>query len=114
VFSVMHPCFNSCGVSKQVEEEDREGELIDHYSLKVQAYLTPAVNKGLGVIGQPVAQYYFHRPLHLLLGHCFRVGFVMDGIEEPAFKGEVQPNRPFSWANYTEIPPVLVARLRLP
>lgn len=113
VFSVMHPCFNSYGVSKVVEEEDREGELLNQYSLKVTGYLTPNVNKGLGVIGQPLPQYYFHRPLHLLLGLCFRAGFVMDGIEEPAFKGEVQPNRPFSWANFTEIPPVLVVRLRL-
>jgi hypothetical protein len=38
---------------------------------------------------------------------------VLDRIEEPCFGGDAQPDRPFSWANYKDIPPVLVARLRL-
>jgi 2-polyprenyl-3-methyl-5-hydroxy-6-metoxy-1,4-benzoquinol methylase len=113
VFSVMHPCFNSGGIHKLAEQEDREGELVTTYAIKVTSYATPSATKGLGVVGQPVPQYYFHRPLSVLLQHCFNAGFVLDGIEEPAFKGEVAPNRPFSWANFADIPPALVARVRL-
>jgi SAM-dependent methyltransferase len=112
VFSIAHPCFNSVGVTKLVEEEDREGDLVTHYAVKVLGYLTPIARKGLGVVGQPVAHYYFHRPLHMLLNACFEAGLVLDRLEEPRFGPEAKPARPFSWANYNEIPPVLVARLR--
>ncbi len=113
VFSVMHPCFNSGGVHKLVEEEDQEGELVTTCAIKVTAYATPSATKGLGIVGQPVPHYYFHRPLSVLFQHCFNAGFVLDGLEEPAYKGEVAPSRAFSWVNFKDIPPVLVARLRL-
>ncbi len=113
VFSVMHPCFNSGGIHKLAEQEDREGELVNAYAIKVMSYATPTAAKGLGVVGQPVPHYYFHRPLSLLLQHCFNAGFVLDGMEEPVFHSEAAPNRPFSWANLKDIPPALVARLRL-
>ena len=113
VFSVMHPCFNIAGIKKVVEEEDSEGEIITTYSIRVYSYISPTMNKGLGVIGQPAPQYYFHRPLSVLLNACFAAGFVLDGLEEPAFDQATDGNRPFSWANFKEIPPVLVARMRL-
>jgi 2-polyprenyl-3-methyl-5-hydroxy-6-metoxy-1,4-benzoquinol methylase len=113
VFSVMHPCFNSSGAHKVVEEEDREGKIIYHPAIKIESYATPYATRGLAVSGQPVPQYYFHRPLSMLFTHCFNAGFVLDGIEEPAFHNEVAPNRPFSWPNFPDIPPVLVARMRL-
>ena len=43
--------------------------------------------RGEGIVGQPEPHIYFHRPLNELLGVCFQAGFVMDGIEEPAFGG---------------------------
>lgn len=113
IFSVMHPCFNSGTIHKLIEQEDREGEIVTSYAIKVTSYATPFAAKGLGVIGQPVPHYYFHRPLSLLFQHCFNAGFVLDGIEEPAFQGLVAPNRPASWANFKDIPPALVARMRL-
>jgi SAM-dependent methyltransferase len=113
VFSVSHPCFNVLGTSKIIEEEDREGEIITRYSIKVSAYITARMGKGLGVIGQPRPHYYFDRPLSLLFNSCFQAGFVLDGLEEPVFEGQVEGQRPFSWSNFKEIPPVLVARLRL-
>jgi len=113
VFSVMHPCFNSNGAHKVVLEEDCEGEIIHHSSINVESYNTPAATKGLGVTGQPVPHYNFHRPLSLLFTHCFNAGFVLDGIEEPSFLGEASPGRPFSWLNFSDIPPVLIARMRL-
>jgi SAM-dependent methyltransferase len=113
VFSVMHPCFNGLGVSRIVEEVDQEGELVTQYAIKIWSYLSPATQKGLGVIGQPTPHYYFHRPIHMLFNHCFQAGFVIDGLEEPAFPAGSQANRPFSWANFSETPPALVVRLRL-
>lgn len=76
-------------------------------------YLTPTTYKGLEIIGQPEVQYYFHRPLSVLFGACFREGFVMDGIEEPAFKEKSDNERVLCWRNLPEIPPALVVRMRL-
>jgi SAM-dependent methyltransferase len=113
VFSVMHPCFNSSrGLKRVIEEEDREGQIVDVYAIKISGYATPETYRGLGIIGQPTPQYYFHRPLNVLFGACFRAGFMMDALAEPTFSADAQPNRPFSWENYREIPPVLIARLR--
>ena len=113
VFSVPHPCFNQAQVNMVVEEEDREGELITRYYLKVADYIRPTAHKGIGVIGQPAPHYLFHRPISLLFNACFRASFVMDGLEEPVFDAQAEARRPFSWANYKEIPPVLVARMRV-
>ncbi|HYN87060.1 MAG TPA: class I SAM-dependent methyltransferase [Ardenticatenaceae bacterium] len=113
VFSVMHPCFNSYRTIKVVEEDDRDGQLVTNYTVKVSAYSTPTAFKGLGIIGQPAPHYYFHRPISLLLNSAFGAGFVLDGIEEPVFGSDANPSRPFSWSNYKEIPPALVVRLRL-
>jgi len=113
VFSVTHPCFNSVGSSKVAEEEDRAGELVNRFGVKVTGYITPVAQRGLGIIGQPTPQIYFHRPLSVLLNACFDAGFVLDRLEEPVFEGDAQPSRPFSWPNFREIPPVLIARLRL-
>ncbi len=56
---------------------------------------------------------YFHRPLQALLGAGFRAGFVLDGLEEPAFGPEhADAQRLLSWYNFTEIPPALVCRMR--
>jgi 2-polyprenyl-3-methyl-5-hydroxy-6-metoxy-1,4-benzoquinol methylase len=113
VFSILHPCFNSARITKVIDQDDHGGELVTRYSLNVLSYITPTVSKGLGVIGQPVPQYYFHRPLSTLLTQCFKVGFLLDRFEEPVFKGEFQDQRPFSWVNFKEIPPVFVARMRI-
>ncbi len=113
VFSVTHPCFNSSrGLQRIAEEEDRDGQIVDVYAIKISGYATPETYRGLGIIGQPAPQYYFHRPLNLLFGACFHAGFVIDALEEPTFGADAKPNRPFSWENYREIPPVLIARLR--
>ena len=113
VFSVLHPCFSSDGLRKVIEEEDKNGEIVTTYSIRVTGYIRQTVEKGLGVIGQPVPQYYFHRPLSELLRGGFQAGFCMDALEEPTFDEKVEGKTPFSWENFKEIPPVLVARLRL-
>lgn len=114
VFSTVHPCFNSGkGMKRVIEEEDREGDIVDVWSIKISNYATPTVYKGLGIIGQPLPQYYFHRSLTDLFGACFRAGFVIDALEEPTYSQDAKANRPMSWESFSEIPPVLVARLRV-
>lgn len=111
VFAVVHPCFNSApGIVRVAEEEDREGQIVETHSLKLSRYLTGGAAKGLAIIGQPAAQYYFHRPLHELLNTCFEAGFVLDRVEEPPMPP--RERRRDSWASYNDIPPFFLARLR--
>ena len=85
VFVVPHPCFNNNGFSKVMEETDQGGTLVELQSVNIMEYSTPSAKKGVGALGEPAPHYYFHRPLHVLLGACFQAGLVMDGILEPAF-----------------------------
>ncbi|MGQ0601454.1 MAG: class I SAM-dependent methyltransferase [Anaerolineales bacterium] len=111
VFAVLHPCFNSADKIVRVsEEEDRDGTIVEAHSIKISRYLTPTTHKGLAIVGQPVAQYYFHRPLHVLLNTCFEAGFVLDALEEPLLPP--REGLASSWASYADIPPFLVARLK--
>ena len=114
VFAVPHPAFNSTGPSLWLEETTSEtGELVVSRGVKVWRYLEPEARRGIGIRGQPHPQYYFHRPLSVLLGVCFGVGFVLDGLEEPGFGPADEGPSEFSWARFKGIPPVLAARLRL-
>jgi hypothetical protein len=112
VFSICHPCFNS-GLSKHgMERHDVGGELVEEYYVRVCQYGTPMTTTGLAMIGQPVPQYYFHRPMSMLLGTFFAEGFVLDGLEEPAFRAYAKESIVFDMV-YQKIPPALVVRLRL-
>jgi 2-polyprenyl-3-methyl-5-hydroxy-6-metoxy-1,4-benzoquinol methylase len=110
VFSVLHPCFNSTGCTMVAELEDRGGELRTLHAVKVARYLSVPPEKGVGKPGQPTPHYYFHRPLRILLTPCFQAGFVLTGLEEPAFP-QRDETRTLNWESYPEIPPILVARL---
>ena len=116
VFSVLHPCFNNSRTLQMAEMQDNAGQVITTYAVKVCGYMTPTLTQGAALVGQPRPQLYFHRPLHALLGACFEAGFVLDGLEERAFPpGHRGGSQALSWGgNYSEIPPVLVARVRLP
>ena len=113
VFSVCHPCFNSARVKLVVEEEtSEEGILRTRYAVSVSEYIRSTARRGVAMKDQPVAQYYFDRPISTLLNACFKAGFVLDGIEEPTFQTSSADGRA-NWRNLTEIPPFLVARMRL-
>ena len=114
VFTIMHPCFNANSILA-LEQEDREGEILETYSVKISQYLLQSPALGIGVRGQPTAQYYIHRPLHELLAPFFSAGFAMDVLEEPAFTEESEPSkRTLGWGpNFSQIPPVLAVRLKL-
>lgn len=111
VFAIPHPCFNSNATRLTLEEEDRGGELVDTYAVKISGYMTIPPGKATGMPGEPHPHYYFDRPISAILNACFRNGFVMTGIEEPTFDGSVSGTRPLSWLSFTNIPPVLAARM---
>jgi 2-polyprenyl-3-methyl-5-hydroxy-6-metoxy-1,4-benzoquinol methylase len=115
VFSVIHPCFNNPHSGHDAEEIDLEGEIMVQYSIRVWGYMTPTITHGVAMRGQPQAQLYFHRPLQALLGAGFEAGFVLDGLEERSFPPEATSNKnPLAWSGYySEIPPVLVVRMRV-
>ena len=115
VFALLHPCFNTTGTFLMAEQEGINGDFATKYAIKVVQYLDQQPQKGTGIVGQPSTQYYFHRPLNELLGICFRAGLVMDGIDEPAFRHDDARPAPriLSWKNYTQLPPILVVRMRV-
>lgn len=115
VFSVLHPAFNSTGTSRWVEETTSEaGALVVQQGVTVTRYLEPEARLGVAKAGQPRPQHYFHRPLGVLFEVFFGCGFVLDGLEEPAFTPVDAGPGELSWARFKGIPPVLVARMRLP
>ena len=115
VFSIIHPCFNNPHMVHVGELEDRGGELRTTYSVKIHGYMSSTVKLGIAINGQPVAHPYFHRPLSKLLAAGFESGLALDGLEETAFPPEHPAgSTPLSWGgNYSEIPPVLIARMRI-
>ncbi len=116
VFSVVHPAFNNPWSVHTAELEDRDGALVTTYAIKVSRYLTPGARLGVAMSGQPVPHPYFHLPLGALLAPGFAAGLVLDALEEPAFAPGVKAgSQPLSWSgSYSELPPVLIARLRRP
>jgi len=114
VYSLTHPTFNNTSSVHVAEEMDLEGQIQAVYSLKVSRYMTPAQAHGAALPGQPRPQLYFERPLQTYFNLGFRNGFVLDGFEECAFPPGHPQTNPLGWGgNFSEIPPVLVARLRL-
>ena len=110
VFSTLHPAFNSGDVRPTVEL-DLEGGITEVYSVKVPSYGRPSTGKGVAIPGQPVEQWYFHRPLWMILKPFFDRGFALDGLEEPLVGSERETLGTPSHV-YTQLPGVLVARMR--
>lgn len=114
VFSLTHPAFNNASTIHVLEEFDYEGEIKKVYSVKTSRYMTSYHAKGLALRNQPKPQLYFERPLQYYFNLGFQNSFVLDGFAERAFPPEHPQDSPLSWGGrFSEIPPVLVARLRL-
>ncbi len=98
------------------ELQDDAGTMITTYSVKIPRYLRPYTQVGLAMQEQPVPHPYFHRPLGMLLTEGFDAGLVLDTLEERAFPAEnTGGSTPLSWnGRFSEIPPVLVGRMRRP
>ncbi len=113
VFSTMHPAFNSNNPIFLHEKEDRDGTVVDHFSVKLRRYLDMPPVKGAGAPGEPTPHFYYHRPLAELLGSAFAAGFVLDGLLEPAFSaGDDDNSGRLSWSSFSQFPPILSGRLR--
>ena len=112
VFSLTHPCFQAPYAVRYAEQVDQDGRMIQKVGIKIDRYLTPQPFEGLAIVGQPVPNLIFHRPLSALLAACFEAGFVLDGLEERAFDESVEADRELSWANFRETPPMMAVRLR--
>ena len=114
VFSLMHPAFNNSSAVHVVEEMYNGDEIHSIYSVKISRYMTPYVDHGMVKRKQFKPQPYFERPLQYYLNVGFQNEFVLDGFAECAFPPEHPVSHPLSWGGqYSEIPPVLVARMRL-
>jgi SAM-dependent methyltransferase len=114
VFSLTHPAFNNPSSMHVVEEMDVEGDIKTIYSVKTSRYMSHFHARGLALRNQAKPQMYFQRPLDYYLNLGFRNGFVLDGFEERAFPPDHPQSSPLGWGGrFSEIPPVLVARMRL-
>lgn len=113
VFSITHPALNNPSCVHLAEQWD-DGEIALRYSVKVHRYITPYQSHGVALRNQPNMQLYFHRPLEYYLKLGFKNGFVVDGFEERAFPPDHPQNNIVGWGGkFSEIPPVLIARMRL-
>jgi len=113
VFSLTHPCFNNSSSTHLVEEWD-DGTIHTRYAVKISRYMTNYQSEGLALRGQPKPQLYFERPLQYYMNVGFQNGFVVDGFEERAFPPEHPQTSPLGWGGkFSEIPPVLIMRMRL-
>ena len=116
VFSLTHPAFNNSSAVHVMEESDIEGEIRTVFSVRISRYMSSYAARGLALRNQPKPQLYFERPLQDYLNLGFENGFVLDGFEERAFPPDATATQrsPLEWgSNFSEIPPVLVARFRL-
>lgn len=111
VFTVAHPAFNSGDARMMAEAELGDAPT---FSIRITDYLTPRADEAIGVHGQPLEQWVFHRPLDLLLNTFFDQGFALDRLaERPVAAGPSPSQRPLSWRRYDRIPQQLTARLIL-
>lgn len=112
-FSLCHPAFNNSSAIHLAEEWD-DGRIKTRYSVKISRYMTPYHAEGVALRDQPKPQLYFERPIQYYMNLGFQNGFVVDGFEERAFAPDHPQSNPLSWGgNFSEIPPVLVMRMRL-
>jgi 2-polyprenyl-3-methyl-5-hydroxy-6-metoxy-1,4-benzoquinol methylase len=111
VFFIQHPAFNSNATALCAESvTSDDGDEVATHAVKVTNCLRTPPGMGTGMLGEPEHHWYFHRPLHALFDIFFQAGFVLDGLEEPAFRTRHKGERVLSWSNIPEIAPVLVAR----
>ncbi|KAH8891743.1 S-adenosyl-L-methionine-dependent methyltransferase [Thozetella sp. PMI_491] len=112
VGTLLHPVFFTPRVRRIMQVRDDLPKREVKHEMVITNYLHVAPWKGWASQTQPALQHYFHRPLHELLGTFFKVGLVMDGIEEPTFS-EGLPSKPESSHNWaTQFPSIFAFRLR--
>ena len=113
VFSLMHPAFNNPSTALLAEEWD-DGEIHTRYAVRSSQYMTHFQSQGLALRNQIKPQLYFHRPIRYYMNVAFQNGFILDAFEEPSFPPDHPQRTVLGWGGkFSEIPPVLIARMRL-
>ena len=116
VFSVTHPVFNATGTRRVLEEEQEirgEGNRLgESMGILVHRYGGLGPTKGLAMVGQPAAQYYFDRTLEELLAPFFAAGLALDAFRELRFPSGDPGPQVFSWSRFSAFPYLLVGRFR--
>jgi 2-polyprenyl-3-methyl-5-hydroxy-6-metoxy-1,4-benzoquinol methylase len=110
VFSLPHPCFSSNDMNFTADLEIRGEKIEQTYGIEIRKYLTQEAGRSVGLLNQPEPHFFFHRPLSAIFAACFSAGFVIDGVEEPAFPKSSSAKNAFSWPKRPEIPPAIVLR----
>jgi len=105
VVSTLHPAFNSGHAMRVTEESEDDTGVVRTYWVKTSRYRTPFASKGVAIEDQPITQWYFHRPIELILDPFFTNGWVLDALREPVLAS----NRFFA-----DLPGILVLRFRRP
>lgn len=109
VFSVPHPCFRAPGTRHTYETEDRNGEVVSRSVIHVSQYKTTGYYESIGIVGQPVPHFMFHRTISDYMNVFGGAGFVLNGMAEPVFDKRSGDSGKFEW---NEIAPVLIMRFR--
>jgi 2-polyprenyl-3-methyl-5-hydroxy-6-metoxy-1,4-benzoquinol methylase len=112
VFSLPHPCFNANDMKFTADLEVSQNQTKQVFGVEIRKYLTQEPGLSVGILNQPEPHYFFHRPLSAIFAACFSGGFVVDGLEEPAYPAGGGGKNVFSWARRPEIPPAIVVRAR--
>jgi 2-polyprenyl-3-methyl-5-hydroxy-6-metoxy-1,4-benzoquinol methylase len=112
VFSLPHPCFSSNDMKFTADLEVHQDHNVQSFGVEIRKYLTQESGRSVGILHQPEPHFFFHRPLTAIFAACFSGGFVVDGLEEPAFPAQPNNKNAFSWARRPDIPPAIVIRAR--
>ena len=108
VFSSEHPCFQTPNNRKFTESMIISEEKFVRMGIQTYEYIKPKTHHVTILANNEKQALHFHRPLSMILNLCFKVGFVLDGMEEPVFEKPVHASE-FDWY---EIPPSIILRLR--
>ena len=108
VFSGIHPCFQTPNMRKFTEMNDYTGENYLCLGIQTYEYIQPKEHLTTALARNGKQVLHFHRPLSMMMNMCFKIGFVLDGMEEPVFEKPEDITR-FDWY---EIPPSIILRLR--
>lgn len=115
IATLLHPSFHGEHLNFYLESTIEDNRIITKKGIKIQNYLSEQTFEQIGIIGQPIPHFCFHRPLEKLVQPAFESGFVIDAIEEktfPQLQEHTQLNL-LSRLNFPEIPAVMGLRFRL-
>lgn len=112
--TLLHPSFHGEHLNFFLESTIKDNQLITEKGVKIHNYLSERTFEQIGIVGQPIPHFCFHRPLEKLVQPAFENGFVLEAVEEKTFPNTQEPNlNPLSRVNFPEIPAVMGLRFRL-